>query len=97
MKARLLNFVPQTNDPILVVVMPDCPHCNKNDRVFASHMFGKKDMACTRCKRTFRPAARNKKAQRTKDIMWTKQEYKSKTRKQINRLLADGHNITLVK
>lgn len=33
--------------------LPVCPTCNKNDRVFASAMRGRKDFACTRCKKTF--------------------------------------------
>lgn len=37
---------------------PKCPHCLKNDLVFRSAMFGKKDWACTRCKRTFRPLSK---------------------------------------
>lgn len=37
---------------------PQCPHCQKNDQVFKSAMFSKKDWACTRCKRTFRPLSK---------------------------------------
>ena len=33
--------------------LPTCPVCKKNDKVFASAMRGRKDFACTRCKRTF--------------------------------------------
>jgi ssDNA-binding Zn-finger/Zn-ribbon topoisomerase 1 len=39
--------------------LPSCPKCNKSDKVFASHMFGRKDLACVRCHRTFQKPRRS--------------------------------------
>jgi hypothetical protein len=76
---------------------PLCPTCKKNDMVFASHMFGKKDMACTRCKRTFRPMKRKTAAPpvSANDIVWSRSEFKTMSRRQVSHLLAIGHSITV--
>ena len=76
---------------------PNCPHCKKNDMVFASHMFGKKDMSCVRCKRTFRPTTKKKETATHRVLVFTRKEFKTITAHRVNQLLASGHNITVAK
>jgi tRNA(Ile2) C34 agmatinyltransferase TiaS len=77
--------------------MPKCPHCKKNDKVFASAMFGKKDMACVRCKRTFRPMRKKKVTTDHKTIVFTRKEFKTLTPRRISKMLASGLHITVAK
>lgn len=77
--------------------MPNCPYCKKNDRVFASAMFGRKDLACVRCKRTFRPMRKKKEIVSHKAVVFTRQEFKKISPRRLSKMLASGLNITVAK
>jgi ribosomal protein S27E len=72
--------------------MPKCPHCKKNDKVFESHMFGQRDVACVRCKRTF-AKPKKQKAKRTMKI--SRKMAKAMGKKVLSQLLADGYQIVV--
>lgn len=76
---------------------PNCPHCKKNDKVFASAMFGRKDLSCVRCKRTFRSMHKKKETGSHKSVVFTRQEFKKISPRRISKMLASGLHITVSK